>query len=187
MRILTRYVLKEVTSHALLGVLLFTFVLFTRDVGKLLDLLVRATATPSLVTWLFLLVLPGVLTLTVPMAVLVGTLIGLSRMASDSEVTATRAAGLSMRTYLVPVSLLAVAGTALSLYTGVSLGPRSIRALVRIENQLRTRQVSAEVQPRVFAEDFPNMVLYVNDNNSATGEWRGVFLADLQQIGRAHV
>src|SRR2546427_8856151 len=112
-RIITRYILKEISSHAILGLPLFTFVLFIKDVGRLLDLLVRSTTTPAMVGKLFFLVLPSTLTLTIPMAVLVGTLIGLSRMSSDSEVTAARAAGLSVRAFLLPVAILAVVGTLL--------------------------------------------------------------------------
>ena len=44
MRILTRYILREVTSHALIGAAIFTFVLFTRDLGRILELVVRASA-----------------------------------------------------------------------------------------------------------------------------------------------
>ena len=44
MRILTRYILREVISHALLGGLLFTFLLFMRDLGQILDLVVRDSA-----------------------------------------------------------------------------------------------------------------------------------------------
>jgi hypothetical protein len=45
MRILTRYILREVTAHALIGVAIFTFVLFTRDLGRILELVVRASAS----------------------------------------------------------------------------------------------------------------------------------------------
>ena len=41
MRIITRYSLREVTSHALLGGVLFTFVLFMRDLGRILELRAR--------------------------------------------------------------------------------------------------------------------------------------------------
>ena len=44
MRILTRYILREITSHALIGAGVFTFVLFTRDLGRLLELVVRNSA-----------------------------------------------------------------------------------------------------------------------------------------------
>ena len=90
MRIFTRYILKEVVSHGLIGIGVFTFVIFMRDVGQLLELIVRNSAPiPSVAEFSFL-VLPKALTVTIPMAVLVGILIGLSRMSADSEVTAMR-------------------------------------------------------------------------------------------------
>ena len=136
MRILTRYVFKEIASHSLLGLGMFTFVLFTRDVGRLIDLLVRSTTTPGMVVWLFVLLLPAILTVTIPMGVLVGTLIGLSRMGSDSEVTAVRAGGMNITTFLKPVAMLALLGCALGLGCSTWLGPRSWRELVRVENAM---------------------------------------------------
>ncbi len=181
MRILTRYVFKEIASHSLLGLGMFTFVLFTRDVGRLIDLLVRSTTTPGMVVWLFVLLLPPILTVTIPMGVLVGTLIGLSRMGSDSEVTAVRASGMNITTFLKPVAMLALLGCALGLGCSTWLGPRSWRELVHVENAMAALQVSGEIQPRIFEERFPNMVLYVNDTSSTDADrWRGVFLADLQ-------
>ncbi len=180
-RILTRYIFKEIASHSLLGVGMFTFVLFTREVGRLVDLLVRSTTTPGMVAWLFVLLLPPILTVTLPMGVLVGTLIGLSRMGSDSEVTAVRASGMNIATFCKPVAILAVLGCSMGLVSATYLGPRSYRELVRIENTMAALQVTAEIQPRIFEERFPNMVLYVNDTSSTDADhWRGLFLADLQ-------
>src|SRR5260370_29823868 len=92
MRIITRYILRDVGSHALLGGVLFTFVLFMRDLGKILELVVRDSASMADVARIFLYTLPNALTLTIPMAVLVGILLGLSRLPPDSEITAMRAA-----------------------------------------------------------------------------------------------
>src|SRR5215470_12518518 len=92
-RILTRYILREVLSHAVIGIALFTFVIFMRDVSRILELVVRNSAPIPSVAQLFFLTLPAALTVTIPMGVLVGILIGLSRMAADSEITAMRAAG----------------------------------------------------------------------------------------------
>jgi len=91
MRILTRYILNEVISHAMIGTGVFTFVLFTRDLGHILDLVVRNSAPFSSVLEIFVLTVPVALTYTIPMGVLVGILIGLSRLAADSEITAMRA------------------------------------------------------------------------------------------------
>ncbi|HEU5451563.1 MAG TPA: LptF/LptG family permease, partial [Terriglobales bacterium] len=78
MRILTRYILREVTSHALIGAAVFTFVVFMRDLGRLLELVVRNSAPLPSVAEIFFFTLPTALTVTIPMGVLVGILIGLS-------------------------------------------------------------------------------------------------------------
>jgi hypothetical protein len=96
MRILTRYILREVTSHALIGAAIFTFVLFTRDLGRILELVVRASAPLPSVAEIFFYTVPLALTYTIPMSVLVGILIGLSRLAADSEITAMRASGMGV-------------------------------------------------------------------------------------------
>ena len=79
MRILTRYILREIGSHALLGVGLFTFIIFMRDLGRLFELIVRNSAPFPSVVEIFLYTLPTTFIITLPMGVLVGILVGLSR------------------------------------------------------------------------------------------------------------
>ncbi len=181
MRILTRYVLREVVSHALLGGALFTFVLFVGRLGKIVDLVVRDSASLGQVARIFGYLLPDALTMTIPMAVLVGILLGLSRLAADSEITAMRAIGMSALDFVKIVSIVALAAVGVGLVNSLYLAPRSARALLALEDELKTTQASFEVQPRVFYEDFKNIVLYVQDVQPAAGAavWKHVFVADL--------
>src|ERR1700726_4324163 len=181
MRILTRYILGEVVSHALIGAAVFTFVLFTRDLGRILELIVRNSAPLPSVAEIFFFTVPVVLTYTIPMGVLVGILIGLSRLAADSEVTAMRASGLGVWTFLRVISIFVVVAWLLALGNSVYFSPRSLAALGQLQSRLKSSQVSFEVQPRVFYEGFPKTVLYVQDVKAMSGGalWKGVFLADL--------
>src|SRR5499433_1213291 len=176
MRILTRYILSEVISHALIGLALFTFVLFTRDLGRVLDIVVRASAPVPSVLQIFFFTLPVAFTYTIPMAVLVGILIGLSRLAADSEITAMRASGVGVWHFLRIISIFVVVAWALALVNGVFIAPRSQAALGRLEDRLKSSQVSFEIQPNVFYEGFPKMVVYVRDVHPrpAASEWNGV-------------
>jgi len=181
MRILTRYILGEVISHALIGAAVFTFVLFTRDLGRILELVVRNSAPLPSVAEVFFFTVPVALTYTIPMGVLVGILIGLSRLAADSEVTAMRASGLGVWTFLRVISIFVLVAWLLALGNSVYLAPRSLAALGQLESNLKSSQVSFEVQPRVFYEGFPKIILYVQDVKAMSGGalWKGVFLADL--------
>src|SRR5499427_9196523 len=109
MKILDRYIFKEIFfpfSIALVALTFVAFLAFSREIGWLLELLVRQSATTSEIWSLSRAILPNVLTFTIPMAVLVGILTGFGRMSSDSEAIAFRASGLSMIRLLGPVLLL---------------------------------------------------------------------------------
>ena len=181
MKLLSRYVFRQIVSSALLGTILATFVVFLQGPGKLLfELLARSSADPSTVLRLFLLALPRVLPLTIPFGVLVGILIGLGRMASDGEITAMRASGISSRFVVPPVLLFACLATAFAGAASLWLTPLAIRATYRAYNRLAAEQLTAEVQPRVFDEQFPNKILYVGDVKAGPLViWRNVFVADL--------
>ncbi len=181
MRILTRYILSEVLSHALIGVAVFTFVIFLRDLERILELVVRNSAPLPSVAEIFFLTMPGALTVTIPMAVLVGILIGLSRLAADSEVTAMRASGIGPATFVRILAIFVTIAWVLAMANNVFAAPRSAAALARLQNRLKSSQVSFEIQPRVFYEDFKDLVLYVQDASSGEGAvlWKGVFVADI--------
>ena len=181
MRILTRYILKEVASHALLGVALFTFIIFMRDLGRLLELIVRNSAPLPSVAEIFLFTLPTTFTITLPMGVLVGILVGLSRLAADSEVTAMRASGIGAGMFVRTIAIFAIAAWLLGMLNSIYVAPKSADRLDRLQARLRSSQASFEVQPRVFYEEFKNVVLYVQDAVPSSGKslWRGIFLADI--------
>src|SRR5665213_1487319 len=190
MRIFTRYILREVTSYALLGAVLFTFVLFMSRMQAIMDLLVRGSASLSDALRIFADLLPNTLTVTIPTAVLAGLLLGLSRLAADSEVTAMRASGIGALSFVRIVSILCFAALALGLVNCLYFVPRGAADLLRLEGELKTSQASFEVQPRVFYdEDFSNYVLYVQDVRPGSGAsvWRHVFLADLTEPANPNV
>jgi len=77
MRILDRYIVREVFRHAFLGLVVFTFVFFVPQLVRLMDLFVRHSGSGGQILELFLCLFPGVLTFTIPMATLIGVLFGL--------------------------------------------------------------------------------------------------------------
>ncbi|HWY48159.1 MAG TPA: LptF/LptG family permease [Bryobacteraceae bacterium] len=180
MGLLYRAIFREVASSAVLGAILFTFVLFLQRVGKLFEILVRSTAPPATVAHLFALAIPFTFTFTLPLGVLVGVLIALSRMSSDGEITAMRAAGVPSRKVIGPVLTFATLATLVTAAATLWLTPYSTWRTYKILNQLVAAELTAEVQPRVFEENFPNRIIYVSEViPGALTHWRNVFIADL--------
>lgn len=181
MRILTRYILGEILSHALIGCALFTFILFIPRLPQILEMVVRNSSTFTNVLQIFLFTLPNLFWVTIPMSVLVGILLGLSRLAADSEVIAIRASGLGVTYFVRVASVVAVGGALLGLVNSLYIAPRANQAILDMEQSLVASQASYQIQPRVFYEDFRNFVLYVQDVRGGTGaaNWRQVFMADV--------
>jgi LPS export ABC transporter permease LptG/LPS export ABC transporter permease LptF len=183
MRLLGRYIFREILSSTFLATLLATFVIFLHGVDKIFELLVHSSPSLWTVVTLFALALPPVLPWTIPFGMLVGILIGLGRLASDGEITAMRASGVSSRKVIPPVLLFASLAAGLAAYSSLRLAPLSFRETTRISEQLLASRLSAAIEARVFDEDFPNTVLYVADVPPARpGDpqlWRYVFMADV--------
>ena len=178
MRLIDRYICRQVFSYALLGLAIFTFVFFVPQLVRLMELVVRHSGGAGTVALLFLSAFPSVLTLTLPIAVLVGVLIGLGRMSADSELIALNALGIGLRRVLVPVGVLALGTALLTLAMTLWLAPAALRSHRALEERLRATQASLQVQPRVFDERFPHLVLYVQDVEAAGTRWHGAFLAE---------
>jgi len=187
MKILSRYVFREILTSSFLATALATFVIFLQGIGKLFELLVHSAKGPAVLE-LFALALPPILLLSMPFGVLVGILVGLGRLSSDNEMIAMRSAGVSTRIVVAPVLSFAFVAMLLSGACAVWLNPLAIRAEYRILNTVAAAQLTADVEPRVFEDQFTNdnTVLYVDDVKSENGPvavWTGVFIADLTPPG----
>jgi LPS export ABC transporter permease LptG/LPS export ABC transporter permease LptF len=182
MRILSRYVFREILASSFLATVLATFVIFLQGISPLVELLVRS-GDGFIFLELCALALPPVLLLSIPFGVLVGILVGLGRMSGDNELVAMRSGGVSSRVVAAPVLVFATLAMLVSGACAVWLNPLAIRSQFNLRNKMAATQVSADVQPQVFQEQFTNdnTVLYVDDVKSGIGPtvWRGVFIADL--------
>src|SRR5215471_10212591 len=190
MKILDRYIFKEILFPFLIALVALTFVAFltfSREIGLLLELIVRQSATTSEIWALLVAILPNVLTFTIPMAVLVGILTGFGRMSSDSEAIAFRASGVSMIRLLAPVMALGLLSFAVNLATTVRIGPRSAARLRDLKYEIGAKQASLEIKPRVFNESITNYVLYVQNIEREGLNWQGILLANTSQPDQTEV
>ncbi len=181
MRLLSRILFREVLISAMLGCALFTSVLFLNTGRELFEFLVRNTVPARTVGYLCLLVLPQALPYAIPLGVLVGTLLALSRMSADGEITAMRAAGVPGRRVAPAVLGFGLFATCLAGASSLYLTPWAIEQRYQLQNELLASGITAEIQPRVFEERFPNTVLYAREvQQGPVSEWQRVFMADLQ-------
>ena len=178
---------SEIRAPSLIALVVLTFVIFTREFGRLAEMLIRKDAAAVTIFKVVLSLLPGILIFTVPFAFLIGTLIGIGRLSSDSEIVAMRANGVSTHQVLWPVLKVGLAVAMVTLLLTFVFLPQGNWALRQIRHQVGLRPVQSEIKPRVFNEDLPGIVLYVEDIELRTSTWKGVFMADTGMEGEKRV
>ncbi len=183
MKILGRYVFREILAGSILAIVIATFVIFMQGVAPLFELLVRTKRMAVAFELIGLSLLP-VLNLSIPFGILVGILIGLGRMSGDNEMVALRSTGISTRVVVTPVLLFAFCATLVSGACAVWFNPLAVQHKYVLLNKVKAEQFTGNVAPRIFQEQFTNdnTVLYIDDvvgSGRGPALWRRVFIADM--------
>jgi LPS export ABC transporter permease LptG/LPS export ABC transporter permease LptF len=176
-RILDRYVIRQLLMPFGIGLLVFTFLFIIPEVMKYAENYIAKGAPMAVVVQVIVALLPMSLGLTIPMSLLMALLVAFGRLSADREFVAFQACGVSMRRLLRPVGLMSVlccAATAYILLVSVPAGNQRFR---EITFNVMASLAEGEVKPRVFFTDFPNIVLYVREI-PPSGGWDGVFMSD---------
>jgi len=139
-RLSDRYAIREATGPFLFGVAAFTAIFVASDiVFKVADLVASGSAGLADVLLLLLYKLPYVATMTFPMAMLLGSLLGMARLSSSGELVAFRACGLSIGRLTLPILVFSFFVFLFSLFVGEALVPRAARAEFELTNKILNR------------------------------------------------
>ena len=176
-RRLDRYLIAEMTGPIALGFLVYTGMLLLRFLFQSAEMIIQRGLPVAIVGRLLVLTLPNIVVLTIPMALLFGILIALGRLASDSELVALRASGLSLTSLYRPILFISILLTVFNAILMISVLPRGNHALQQLRLEIITESVAAQVEPRVFYTEFEGLLLYVFERPQGEERWRGVFLA----------
>ena len=184
LRTIDRYILRETLPMVFLSLLVLTFMLMIPPLmGQAQDLLAKGVDFPTVATLMGLLIPQG-LGVTIPMAVLIGLLMGLGRLSGDRETVAMQACGISLGRMLRPVAVLAVLATAATCYVMIVALPDANQAFREIVFRQLASYTADQVKPQVWDQSLPGVNLYVRDVNEQGTEWTDVFLAMTQDEGQ---
>ena len=178
LRILDRYVLRETLPMVFLALAVLTFMLLIPPLMQVAEPLLAAGVDGWTVAELMLTLVPQGLGVTIPMAVLIGLLMGLGRMSGDRETVALQACGVSIYRMLRPIVALGLVATAATAYVLMVALPDGNQRYREIIYERLASRATDDIKPRVFYEGFPGMMLYVWDIDPVTNQWSRVFLAD---------
>ncbi|HEX8031817.1 MAG TPA: LptF/LptG family permease [Vicinamibacterales bacterium] len=177
-RIIDRYVIREVIPPFLLALLVFTFILIIPFIIDLAETMIAKGVPALTILRLAMTLVPSSMALTIPMALLIGLLVGLGRLSADREFVVMMACGISPYRLLQPILVFSVVCWGLTSWLMLKAMPDSNQAFREISTEIVMNRAEGEVRPRVFFEDFPNVVLYVREVPTNGQGWLGVMAAD---------
>jgi len=186
-KLIAVYVIQGAVPYVVLSLVLLTAILFTQQTGRFAELALYTDLPLSLASQIAAALLPSVLILTLPVAVLAGIMIGLARMGSDSEIVAIRAAGVGTWSLLWPALLIGLVATTATTFLHLKVAPEAARDLRQVALQGALRKLESPVDPRTFNTDIPGYVIYVRDGDKTQGTWGRVFIYAQQSDGSTRV
>src|SRR3990172_1838101 len=178
LRILDRYILREISAPFAIGIVAFTFFALIDRAYQLTDLIITKGVPLRMVLGLLALMLLSFLAFTLLMALLVATLLACHRLSNDQEITGLKASGVSLWRLFRPLLAAALLVTAVVAWITLVVNPWSYGAIQQqLARILQARAVSG-IKERVFNATFPKFLIYVEEVSVSQVELRGLLVAD---------
>src|SRR5215510_11539223 len=170
------HTIKEIVPLVSLLFLILTTLVFVQQLGKYSNLVLSFQSSAEVTQKLLLCLIPSIAVITLPVSLLLGAVIACSRSSSDNEMTAWQSLGISQRALASPFLAIGLAGTMITCYLSASIAPAALRTLKSLIAQIMLQEANTRIQPHTFITNFPNLLLYVQNVDPHTHDWRGVFL-----------
>ena len=176
LKLIQRYVLNSIIPYFCLSLLLLSVALIAQQTSRFAEIIGTARAPFEVVLDVLLYLFPSILVFTIPTATLVGTLVGYSRMNSDSELTAMRAAGTGTLSLIAPSVIFGLVLSLLTFLISFYVAPNAAREIRKIGVQAALRKLESPVEPKTFYTEMAGKVVFVREGNTQSGEWGRVFI-----------
>jgi len=176
MKILHRYITRELIFPFIMGVIIFTFILIMDKIFTLSDLIVKYGVSVFTVLKLLLFILPATFAITIPMACLVAVIVVFSRLKSDNEIIAMKASGISPLPMLRILLILGLLLTIAMIFFNNTVLPNANFAYRNLYFNIVRQRAAIVIREHAFVEDFDGYVFRVGDKNPITGELKDVIV-----------
>lgn len=178
--ILARYILKEHIAPFLYALFVITFLFLVDFLIRILTSILSKGLGWRVVLEILVLNLAWMLALSIPMAVLVATLMAFGRFSSDNEVTAMKSLGISPFKAMKPVLVVAVILGAGLVYFNNKILPEANFRAAALRNDIGRKKPTALITPRTLIRDFENYQIWIDKLDQSTGAMEGVRIYSIE-------
>jgi lipopolysaccharide export system permease protein len=178
MRILNTYILREHLGPFLFGFFVVTFVLVMDFVIDIIDLIIDKGLEAWTILEIFGLNLAWMLALSLPMAVLVATLMAYGRLSADNEITAIKSSGTSLYTVISPaLAASVVLAVALTLFSNFVLPEFNHRART-LMSDIGKKRPTLTFRAGIFMDEFPGYTVLIKKVDERRSQLEGITIYD---------
>jgi len=170
------YLIRAILPYFIFSWLLLSVILFVQQAGRFSDIFFSVNIPAKLVWQLTLALIPNVIGFTCPMAVLVGTIIGLSKMQGDSELVAIRAAGVGNLQITLPIIVLGILLSLFAFFVNLKGVPFAARIVRGVALQTAIQKLESPIEPGVFNTEVSGYTIYVKGGDMTNGTWKNIFI-----------
>ena len=166
-----------------LGIAVLTITALLNKIVKLLELFFSGYAELRHLLLFIAAAMPTFLIYVIPAAFLAATLIAVTRMSSDSEMTALRAGGISLYPVMKPVLIFASAAFAITLFMTLFLYPWGNRTVKEVFYEVAGKSASSLVEENTFYNRFKGVIFYAEGISQADGSLKGILMSRRDEKG----
>lgn len=168
--------LRAVVPYFLLSWVLLSVILFVQQAGRFSDIFFNTNIPNTLIWQLTFALIPSVIAFTCPMAILAGTIIGLSKLQGDSELRAIRAAGVGNFQITIPILLLGILLSLFAILINLKGVPLAAQIVKKVALQTALYKLESPIEPGVINTEISNFTIYVKDGDIENGTWKNIFI-----------
>ena len=173
---ISRYLIGAILPYFVFAWLLLSVILFVQQASRFSDIFFSVNIPTNLVWQLTFALVPNVIAFTCPMAVLVGVIIGLTKMQGDSELVAIRAAGVGNFQITAPIILLGILLSVFAFFINLKGVPVAAGIVRQVALQTALYKLESPIEPGVFNTEVAGFTIYVKNGDIANGTWQNIFI-----------
>jgi LPS export ABC transporter permease LptG len=174
--LISKYLLQNILPYFIFTWLLLSVILFVQQASRYSDIFFSVNIPKNLVWQLTFALIPNVIAFTAPMAILIGVIIGLSKMQGDSELIAIRASGVGNFQITLPIIILGILLSFFAFFINLKGVPIASNIVRSIALQTALYKLASPIEPGVFNTEIGGYTIYVKTGDKIDGDWENIFI-----------
>jgi lipopolysaccharide export LptBFGC system permease protein LptF len=174
--LISKYLIQAILPYFIFSWLLLSVVIFFQQASRFSEIFFSTSIPKNIIWQLTFALVPNVIAFTCPMAVLVGVIIGLSKMQGDSELTAVRAAGVGNVQITIPIVILGILLSFFAFFVNLKGVPFAAQIVRSVAIQTALYKLESPIEPGAFNTEINGFTIYVKSGDLENGAWKNIFI-----------